>query len=292
MMLKGFEIEGFTIADVLSHDHVNEVYKINKSGEKSQLVLKIWKKPKPAGRKEIQTLRMLSRNYKHPFVQTFVNSFAFEGRNCLLTTFVGERSLKKMVREDGVVKEEGRACLYTACGLSALHFLHECAHVVHGDVSLSNLVLDQHGYVVLIDFGSSHVVGACKKSAFHSSNYATTRATTHATTRATNSNKNAYNEHTLSYQNDYKQLALCLFEMLTMKEKFVSQDRACTQLLRHTQRVEAFMLHTLCNLQPLCSRQLMEHPFFSPISWTRLKNRRCDLKSLATYPYSSGPHPV
>ncbi|KAK5878337.1 hypothetical protein CesoFtcFv8_023749 [Champsocephalus esox] len=59
--------------------------------------------------------------------------------------------------------DDGVTRFYTGCVVEALAFLH-CRGIIYRDLKPENIILDQRGYVKLVDFGFAKIVGLGKKT--------------------------------------------------------------------------------------------------------------------------------
>lgn len=100
---------------------------------------------------ELNALKRLD----HPFVTPLY--FAFHNTQCVYFVFDLKTGadLRHYLRKK-LLFEEVNVAFYVACISSALHYCHS-RNVIHRDVKPENIILDEHGFPHLIDFGVSHV---------------------------------------------------------------------------------------------------------------------------------------
>jgi mitogen-activated protein kinase kinase kinase len=98
---------------------------------------------------EAYTLRRLA----HPNIVKFVSSELRGSELCILQEMVHGCSITALLRQQGPFEEE-RAQHYAHQLLQAVLYLHTYC-IVHRDIKGDNVLVDQHGIVKLIDFGSS-----------------------------------------------------------------------------------------------------------------------------------------
>ena len=95
--------------------------------------------------------RTLLASCQHPFVINLVTTFQDTAHIYMLLEFAPGGDLYKLLRGRGKF-EEDMARFYAASVLLALSYLHE-RQIVYRDVKPENLMLDDRGYVKLVDFG-------------------------------------------------------------------------------------------------------------------------------------------
>eukprot|EP00930_Biecheleria_cincta_P043017 TRINITY_DN2958_c0_g1_i1.p1 TRINITY_DN2958_c0_g1~~TRINITY_DN2958_c0_g1_i1.p1 ORF type:complete len:1936 (-),score=358.88 TRINITY_DN2958_c0_g1_i1:26-5833(-) len=87
----------------------------------------------------------------HPFIIKFVRSFRNETRVYFLMELVSGGELLDALDWLGLLKHS-QAVFYTGCIVLALEFLH-ARHIAYLDLKSENCLIDQQGYLKLIDFG-------------------------------------------------------------------------------------------------------------------------------------------
>jgi serine/threonine protein kinase len=100
----------------------------------------------------LQEAYMLRRP-EHPDIVKFVSSGLRGSELCILQEMVHGSSITALLRQQGPFEEE-LAQQYTHQLLQAILYLHTYC-IVHRDIKGDNVLIDQHGTVKLIDFGSS-----------------------------------------------------------------------------------------------------------------------------------------
>ncbi|MBR4388790.1 MAG: serine/threonine protein kinase [Prevotella sp.] len=96
--------------------------------------------------------RLLQLN--HPHIVKVYDVFEENGTNYYVMENVGGGSLRENILRDGPMSEEKakETILQVA---SALQYMHSEKHICHYDVKPSNILLDEDGNAILIDFGLS-----------------------------------------------------------------------------------------------------------------------------------------
>eukprot|EP00931_Biecheleriopsis_adriatica_P063886 TRINITY_DN3876_c0_g1_i7.p1 TRINITY_DN3876_c0_g1~~TRINITY_DN3876_c0_g1_i7.p1 ORF type:complete len:1126 (+),score=253.50 TRINITY_DN3876_c0_g1_i7:910-4287(+) len=87
----------------------------------------------------------------HPFIIKFVRSFRNESRVYFLMELVSGGELLDALDSLGLLKHS-QALFYTGCIVLALEFLH-ARRIAYLDLKSENCLIDQQGYLKLIDFG-------------------------------------------------------------------------------------------------------------------------------------------
>jgi len=102
--------------------------------------------------RESQFLRQLD----HPQIAKIYDHFVERGRDYLVLEFVAGYNLRQLVKQNGAL-DESRALNYARQIACILQYLHEQSPpILHRDLTPENLVLDDSGNIVLIDFGAAN----------------------------------------------------------------------------------------------------------------------------------------
>lgn len=92
----------------------------------------------------------------HPNIARVVDYFVEEGRNYLLLEYVNGQDLRQFVRQNGL-QPPSKVVDWAFQLADSLRYLHgQDPPVVHRDVSPDNIVLNNNGSLILIDFGASN----------------------------------------------------------------------------------------------------------------------------------------
>ncbi|KAE8636857.1 hypothetical protein XENTR_v10003174 [Xenopus tropicalis] len=97
---------------------------------------------------------LLVRREQHPFLTGLFASFQTQHHACLAMDCATGGDLTKVMRRPEF--NFGAAVFYTSCITLGLEFLHE-QNVVHRDLKLENVLVDESGYTKITDSG------LCKK---------------------------------------------------------------------------------------------------------------------------------
>ncbi|GAQ90250.1 Serine Threonine protein kinase [Klebsormidium nitens] len=97
---------------------------------------------------EIQLLSGLSS----PFVGKYVKHFLWQGSTYLLQEVMLGGDFQQLVKEHNDTLSEQQAKFYVACMVEALGYL-QSQGIAHRDIKLANFLVDDEGYLKLVDFG-------------------------------------------------------------------------------------------------------------------------------------------
>lgn len=90
-----------------------------------------------------------------PFLLELISAFQDHELLYMVTTIVQGGELESLIPDDGL--SESSAKFYAAGVLEGLAFLHR-RHLIHRDIKPTNLLINERGYPVLIDFGFAKYV--------------------------------------------------------------------------------------------------------------------------------------
>jgi len=90
-----------------------------------------------------------------PFLLRHVCSFQDESRLYMITSLLQGGELESLIPDDGLSEESAK--FYAAGILEGLAYMHR-HHVIHRDIKPQNVLLNERGYPVLIDFGFAKYV--------------------------------------------------------------------------------------------------------------------------------------
>ena len=91
----------------------------------------------------------------HVFIMKLVRTFKDEYRIYFLLEFINGMDLFDVIRELGLVSDIDSK-FYAACLVTILEHLHE-RDIIYRDLKPENIVVDQQGYLKLIDFGTCKI---------------------------------------------------------------------------------------------------------------------------------------
>ncbi|XP_041447440.1 serine/threonine-protein kinase N-like [Xenopus laevis] len=94
----------------------------------------------------------LAKQAHQPFVMNIVASFQTQSHACLAMDLAAAGDLKKQLKKRRF--DEPAVVFYSACIVSGLQFLHD-NNIIHRDLKLENILMDESGYVKIADFSFS-----------------------------------------------------------------------------------------------------------------------------------------
>ena len=93
---------------------------------------------------------------------------------CLCMQYAPGGTLRDILDTQGALSEpRARRYFQQMCG--ALHYCHNTMHIVHRDLKLDNMLIDNHDRILLVDFGFAEYVGPSNKRLSSSAALHTTR---------------------------------------------------------------------------------------------------------------------
>ena len=138
-------IKEFFMKDFCSRDESTRTMSVPSTGS-SKLVEQYRKK-------FIKEARNLAR-LNHPHIISVIDVFEENGTVYYVMPYLIGGSLQDYVKTHGTLSEQ-EAMKYVKQIASALKYMHEEQHICHYDVKPANILLDNKGNAVLIDFGIS-----------------------------------------------------------------------------------------------------------------------------------------
>ncbi|XP_072764773.1 serine/threonine-protein kinase S6KL isoform X1 [Anoplolepis gracilipes] len=146
---------GYTFLDVISKGTYGKVYKVQKQETGQVFALKVISKAKivaensvKQAKEEVAIQRMVGH---HPFIVNSIHRWQSKKTLYILMDYISGGELLSLVDEFGCLPEEV-VRIYVAEIALAIDFLHN-AGIVHRDLKTTNVLLDEDGHAVIIDFG-------------------------------------------------------------------------------------------------------------------------------------------
>jgi protein kinase A len=99
--------------------------------------------------------RNILASLNSPFLMRLYSSFQDESRLYMVTSFLQGGELESLIPEDGL--SEAAAKFYAAGILEGIAYMHR-RHLIHRDIKTTNVLLNERGYPVIIDFGFAKYV--------------------------------------------------------------------------------------------------------------------------------------
>mmetsp|Transcript_28181 Transcript_28181/g.42164 ORF Transcript_28181/g.42164 Transcript_28181/m.42164 type:complete len:341 (-) Transcript_28181:54-1076(-) len=212
----------------------------------------------------------------HPFIIKLINTYHDERFVYMLTKLVQGGELRTLVI-NGVLKgtQEWGAKFYSACVLESMSYMHS-RNIVHRDLKTENIVIDRHGYAVIVDFGFAKIV--------REKTYTFCGSPQHIAPEII-----LYNGHNKSA--DYWSFGVLIYELIVGRNPFYKKGQNQMDLVKNiVKRKYSFPIANstskeakdliarllvidpvdrLSNLSPT-DRGVREHPWFSQVSFDEL----------------------
>lgn len=99
--------------------------------------------------------RNILASLKSPFLLRLYCSFQDESRLYMVTSLLQGGELESLIPDEGM--PESSAKFYAACILEGLAYMHR-RHLIHRDIKTANVLLNERGYPIIIDFGFAKYV--------------------------------------------------------------------------------------------------------------------------------------
>mmetsp|Transcript_8577 Transcript_8577/g.27162 ORF Transcript_8577/g.27162 Transcript_8577/m.27162 type:complete len:246 (+) Transcript_8577:741-1478(+) len=178
--------------------------------------------------------------------------------------------------------EEGQARFYAACVADVLGHLHDVCGIVYRDLKPENLLVDDVGYLKLVDFGlAKRLRPLADDGEVHAAERTSTICGTPEYLAPEMVRGEAY-----SFSVDWWALGMLLFEMLAGVPAFRSADpaevyrkilvEAPRLLFQSSAECDALLAGLLAKApeQRLCAAdEVCDAPFFAAIAWSSLRSR-------------------
>ena len=95
----------------------------------------------------------------HPFATAFFSTFEDQTHYYIVMEYASGGSLLQYITQNGRLDEYKARHIFTQL-ISLLHYLHTQKQIVHRDIKLENIMLDDNGNIRLIDFGLGNEVSS------------------------------------------------------------------------------------------------------------------------------------
>lgn len=214
---------------------------------------------------------------RSPFIARLYNTYRDNKYVYMLMEACLGGELWTILRDRGHF-DDGATLFYTACVIEAFDYLHS-RNIIYRDLKPENLLLDSHGYVKLVDFGFSKLLGVTSKTW-------TFCGTPEYVAPEIILNKG----HDRAV--DYWSLGILIFELLTGTPPFTSPDPMKTyniilkgidqiEFPRIVNRAAQALIKRLCREMPVERLgyqrggidDIKKHRWFQVFDWDGLSNR-------------------
>ncbi|XP_062429124.1 cGMP-dependent protein kinase 1-like [Rhea pennata] len=224
----------------------------------------------------VRTERQVLAQSRSPFVVGFFGSFRDGQYVYLLLEFCQGGELWTKLREVRCF-EEPTAVFCSACVVEALEYLHGHG-IVYRDLKPENLMLDQQGYVKLVDFGFAKVLARGEKT------YSLCGTPEYLAPEI-------LRQEGHDFAVDFWMLGILIFEMLVGRPPFHSAEpqKIYSRILDGVFSFPAFLSEAACSLiTKLCRRRpgqrlgntasgirgIKKHRWFAALKWKKLLQRQ------------------
>mmetsp|Transcript_32524 Transcript_32524/g.74571 ORF Transcript_32524/g.74571 Transcript_32524/m.74571 type:complete len:189 (-) Transcript_32524:890-1456(-) len=123
-------------------------------GQSVHIAIKIMKKTELVRLKQVDHVKnevSILRHISHPFIATLYHFFMDERNVYLLQEFVQGGQLYRLIGQNARLPNN-TARFYAAQLVMSMQYLHG-EHIIYRDMNPENVLLDEQGYVKLVDFG-------------------------------------------------------------------------------------------------------------------------------------------
>uniref|UniRef100_A0A0K8SHB2 Protein kinase domain-containing protein n=2 Tax=Lygus hesperus TaxID=30085 RepID=A0A0K8SHB2_LYGHE len=147
--------EDFYFQEIIGNGIFGDIFLAVHNREMEKYAVKVMDKEKLVKSGNVENAyreKQVLVNLDHPFVINCKYFFMDKSRVYLATPYVSGGDLYHYIMWSGQVPNEEIARFYSAQIVLALEYLHGL-HVIHRDLKPENLMVDDRGYLKLIDFG-------------------------------------------------------------------------------------------------------------------------------------------
>uniref|UniRef100_A0A8C5LNG8 Protein kinase domain-containing protein n=1 Tax=Leptobrachium leishanense TaxID=445787 RepID=A0A8C5LNG8_9ANUR len=151
-------LQDFRCCAVLGRGEFGKVLLTEHLKMKRMFAIKAMKKANLDSPREVMSLMsernalQLASQTHHPFLVNLFASFQNNHHVFLVMDYSAGGDLKSHLMKASGVFPAARATFYAACVVLGIKFLHK-HEIIHRDIKLENIVLDQDGYAKITDFG-------------------------------------------------------------------------------------------------------------------------------------------
>lgn len=165
-LITGSNLEDYIIGKQIGQGaYATVAFGLHKESSR-KVAIKIYDKYKlldPQRRKSVRCEIRLMERLKHPNIVVFYEAMDTPKQIYIVMEYVGGGSMHHFLKKRPgrrVEDHQAKRLFFQVC--QGLRYLHE-RHIVHRDIKLENLLMDENGTVKIIDFGFSTVVPPGKK---------------------------------------------------------------------------------------------------------------------------------
>ncbi|KAG6531331.1 serine/threonine-protein kinase AtPK2/AtPK19-like [Zingiber officinale] len=275
---EGIGLDDFEVLKLVGKGAFGKVFQVRKKGTFEIYAMKVMRKDRIVENNHAEYMkaeRDILTKVDHPFVVQLRYSFQTKYRLYLVLDFVNGGHLFFQLYNHGLFRED-LARIYAAEIISAVTHLHANG-VMHRDLKPENILLDADGHAMITDFGLAKEFDENTRS---NSLCGTLEYMAPEIVLGKGHNKAA----------DWWSVGILLFEMLTGKPPFISNNREKMQqkIMKEKIKLPAYLsseAHSLLKglLQkeagkrlgsgPSGSNEIKNHKWFKSINWRKLERR-------------------
>uniref|UniRef100_A0A8C5MR97 Uncharacterized protein n=1 Tax=Leptobrachium leishanense TaxID=445787 RepID=A0A8C5MR97_9ANUR len=159
-IIKPMNLQDFRCCAFLGKGSFGKVLLAEHRQTKKMFAIKAMQKARIIYLSDIQSL-MYERNVyqvasegHHPFLVNLLATFHSRDHACFVMEYAAGGDLSTNLMNASGVFPESRARFYASCVILGLEHLHK-NKIIHRDIKLNNIVLDQEGFAKIADFGLS-----------------------------------------------------------------------------------------------------------------------------------------
>ncbi|XP_063297679.1 serine/threonine-protein kinase N2-like [Pelobates fuscus] len=273
-------MEDFKLRSVLGRGSFGKVLLAKYKNTNKMYALKVMRKADIESSPKLDSLLCEKRvfqavtNRRYPFLINLFGCFHTQDHIIFAMEYAAGGDLSTLLNNKRRPFPESRAIFFSACVVLGLEFLHE-QKIVHRDLKLENIVLDEKGFAKITDFG------LCKEGIGYGDTTGSPRGTPHYVAPEVCKGK----PYTRAV--DWWSLGVVIYVMLSGKFPFESHDlkkltasiikgkficpeflsRNSTSIIKQllTKKVKARLGASKKDAQ-----DVKEHPFFEQIDWAAL----------------------
>ena len=235
----------------------------------------------------IQLEKNILLKIDHPFIAKLVKCLKDEKNIFFLMEYIKGKELFDVIRDIGFLNKE-QTNFYIASMMLAINYLHE-RKIIYRDIKPENIIVEENGYLKLIDFGTAKEIEDRTKTIIGTPHYMAPEIIMGG----------GY-----SFQVDYWSISICMYEFmcgevpfgekeedpmeiyfaiinnnLTFPNKYVTIDKGFKHLMK--KMLDKNPSYRLANFN-----SIKNHSWFKNFNWDELNNLNLKAPYLPNIPYS------
>jgi serum/glucocorticoid-regulated kinase 2 len=267
----------FRVLDELGAGSFGRVYKCVRKGEDVKLAMKVLNKRMIIRQKQVKYVleeNRIMKALKHPFIIHLYHTLQTPRSLVFIMELCPKGDLAAHISEKEHFTQDA-TCFYAAELVLALEYIHS-KNIIFRDLKPENVLLDEKGHIRLADFGIARRLEQGEEN-----------AKTFAGTPAYLAPE-LFTQHIAGKAADIYGLGILIYEMLVGEPPFFSTNAhdLFTQIQQSPIQYPDYLSSAAIDLiQHLTDRNpalrpplssLRVHPFFSPINWILLKQKKVE----------------